>query len=109
MNGLIIRTLSSTGVPVSFHDHSGTDPTYITFFEYNQMGSMFAEDVEVNTRHSIQVDLWSDDDLTSLIKEVRSLMIAAGFIRNSEAEFFEKETGYYHKSFRFYYENTGGI
>lgn len=108
MNALIIETLKPTGVPVSFQVNKGDDDTYITFFEYNQMGALFAEDEEEETRHSIQVDIWSATNYSELVKEVRELMKVAGFIRNSEAEFYEDETETFHKVFRFYYTPIGG-
>lgn len=107
MNSLVINTLNPTNVPVSFQVYTGKESTYITFFEYNQMGALFAEDVEDKTRHSIQVDVWSQGNYSALVDQVRKLMTDAGFSRISEAEFYEQETRTFHKSFRFYYTPIG--
>lgn len=109
MNKLIIDTLKPTGVPVRFQVYNGEKDTYITFFEYNQMGALYTEDVEDKTRHSIQVDVWSKGNYSLLVAQVRELMLNAGFTRNSENEFYEDDLQVFHKVFRFYYTPIGGI
>lgn len=108
MNKLIMDTLKPTGVPVAFQVYTGTESTYITFFEYNQMGSLFVEDKEEKTRHSFQVDVWSKGNYKTLVNQVRKLMTDAGFSRNSEVEFYEDDLKVFHKVFRFYYTPIGG-
>ena len=105
LNSFIISTLAPTGVPVRWLNYSGALTTYITFFEYNQQGDLFGDDTELNTRKSIQVDVWDKGDYTELVNQVRTLLINSGFTRNSETEFYEKDTGVYHKVFRLYYTN----
>lgn len=103
LNSLIINTLEPTGVPVEFQDYSGSANTYITFFEYNQMSALNADDEEKKTSHSIQVDVWSKGNYLALVKQVKQLMNQAGFRRNYETEFYEKETKIFHKVLRFSY------
>jgi len=103
LNNLIISTLAPTNVPVAFQKYSGTLTTYISFFEYNQQGALFGDDTEQRTRQSIQVDVWSKGDYVALVEQVRTLMINAGFTRNSETEMYESENSVFHKVFRFYY------
>ncbi|KAA0944154.1 hypothetical protein FQ087_18695 [Sporosarcina sp. ANT_H38] len=104
LNSLIIQTLKPTGVPAVFQVYTGTQTTYITFFEYNEMGTSFAEDAEQTERRSIQVDIWSKGNYADLVKQVRKLMTDAGFTRNSGTESYEDDTKVFHKVFRFYYE-----
>jgi len=103
LNSLIISTLAPTGVPVAFLKYSGTLTTYISFFAYNEQGVFFGDDMELNTRYSVQVDVWSKDDYTNLVKQTKELLIAEGFVRNSANEFYEEDTKIYHKVYRFYY------
>lgn len=105
LNSLIIDTLAPTDVPVDFLTYGGANTTYITFFEYNQQGVLFGDDEELNTRHSIQVDIWSKDNYISLVKQVKTLLKGIGFTRNFETEFHEKDTQTYHKVMRFYFAN----
>lgn len=103
MNSLIISTLKPTNVPVNFQVYTGDETTFITFFELNQMSAMQGEDIEIKTQHSFQVDVWSEGNYATLVKQVRDLMIDAGFRRITEHEFYEQETRTFHKVFRFYY------
>lgn len=105
LNSLIISTLAPTGVPVSFQTYTGTAITYITFFEYNQQGALFADDTEQETRYSIQVDVWSKGNYKNVVEQVRTLMTSAGFTRNGEGELYESDTKIFHKYFRFYFAN----
>lgn len=105
LNQLIISTLAPTGIPVTFQSYTGNATTYITFFEYNQQGALFADDTEQRTRYSVQVDVWSKGNYAELVEQVRTLMLDAGFFRNSEGELYENDTRTYHKYFRFYYAN----
>jgi hypothetical protein len=103
LNKLIIDTLKPTGVPVLFQTYSGTAPTYITFFEYNQFGALHADDEEQETAHFIQVDVWSKGDYTAIVQQAKDLMTAAGFSRSTENELYEPDTKIYHKVLRFSY------
>ena len=103
LNSIILSTLAPTKVPVAFQKYVGSATTYITFFEYNQQGTLFADDTERRTRHSIQVDVWSTGNYGNLVDQVRDLFTNTGFIRNSETEFYEDDLKVFHKVFRFYY------
>lgn len=103
LNSLIMSTLTPIGVPVTFQTYTGAATTYITFFEYNQQGALFADDTEQETRYSVQIDVWSKGNYKNLVEQVRALMTSTGFIRNSEAELYEDDTKVFHKVFRFYY------
>lgn len=105
LNSLIRSTLTPTNVPVAFQKYSGTATTYISFFEYNQQGAQFGDDTELHTQQSIQVDVWSKGDYVALVEQVRTLMIDAGFMRNSEGELYETDNAIYHKWMRFYFAN----
>lgn len=103
LNNLIINTLNPINVPVSFQTYTGNATTYITFFEYNQQGAVFADDTEQRTQYSVQVDVWTKGNYKAVVEQVRTLMTNAGFIRNSEGELYENDTRTFHKYFRFYY------
>jgi hypothetical protein len=103
INKLVIDTLKPLGTPVGFQKYSGEDPTYITFHEYLQIGEEFEEDDEAFTGHYVQVDIWSTSDYTALAANVKILLKVAGFNRLDEADFYEPDTGLYHKGIKFYY------
>lgn len=106
LNSLIIKTLEPLGVIVRFQrlvDTDGNPDTYITFFEFNQTGALYADDQELQTRHSIQVDIWSKVNYTKLVALVKEKLINVGFTRTMETDGFETETDIFHKIIRFNY------
>lgn len=103
INKLILETLKPLGIPVGFQKYSGQELTYITFHEYLQTGEDFEEDEEAFTGHYVQLDVWSKSDYTTLVANLKIALKAAGFNRLDEADFYEPDTGLYHKGIRFYY------
>jgi hypothetical protein len=101
LNKLIIDTLSHIGIPVTFQVYEGEEDTFITFFEYNQLPALNADDEEQNSKHFIQVDIWSNQDYTNIVNQVKNSLLQNGFKRTSEAELYETETGTFHKAIRF--------
>jgi hypothetical protein len=102
MNGLIIDTLQDLA-PTDYLKYRGSETTYITFFEYNQNGALNADDEELYANHSYQVDIFSKGNYLTLIKQVKERLKGIGFTRTFETEFFENDTGLYHKVLRFYF------
>lgn len=112
INSLIISTLKPLNIPVKFQvlsekEKQANPSTYITFFEYNQQSALDADDDELITRHSIQIDIWSKVDYTEVVKQVKEKLKTVGFKRAFETEFFETDTKIYHKVLRFYYFKGG--
>lgn len=101
LNSLIINNLKPLGVPVAFLNYKGKATTYIRFFEYNQNGALYGDDQELKSRHFIQVDIFSRNDYTDLVKQVKDKLKTIGFIRNFETEMYETDTDFYHKVLRF--------
>lgn len=103
INNIVITTLSTLKVPVEYLVYTGTASTYITFFKYNEKGTMQADDEEQMTRHSVQVDIWGKGNIEALTKQVKTNLQAVGFTRVGFFEGYEKDTKLYHKAYRFYY------
>lgn len=105
MNKIIIDTLSKTKVPVSFRHYTGKEKTYITFFEMLNTDEMFADDEAIVTGRYYQIDVWSKENYTNLVKEVESLLKSIGFRKRSHYDApYEKDTGLYHKVLRYFYK-----
>lgn len=105
LNKLIIDTLKPIGIPVALLTYTGTATTYITFFKYNEIGEVFAEDTEQETRHSIQIDVWSKGNYVDVVKQVKKLLKEQGFSRVTAHELYEDDTKIFHKVIRFYYDD----
>jgi hypothetical protein len=103
MNKLIMDTLKSLNIPVSFQKYTGSATQYITFFLYGEQGEAWADNLEKETGYYVQVDVWSKSDYTSLVASVTSAMTSAGFKRTYAADMYEQDTQVYHKAIRFNY------
>lgn len=115
MNISIKEVLKPIGIPVSNHTidpYKRANPTisldsYIIYFEYNQNGALHADDEEISTRLSYQVDVFTKGDLTALVQQVKSLLKQAGFSRIYENEIYEEEMGYFRRIMRYSYVMKG--
>lgn len=107
INKLIIDTLKLLRVPVAFQKYNGKAETYITFHEYLAAGKEYEDDEESLTAHYIQVDVWSKADYTDVVKNIKELMLKAGFKRLNEIDLYEEDTKIYHKGLKFYYLEEG--
>jgi hypothetical protein len=109
LNSTVINALKPLGITVRFQElfkEDGAPDTYITFFEYNQTGSLYADDEEQATAHSIQVDIWSKGNYTELVEQVKAKLNELDFKRTSEIDLYEKDTKIYHKAIRFSFTNS---
>lgn len=104
----VVEVLGEIGVPVNRLVYRGDKPQYITYFLYNEKYTLYADDEELNLRESVQVDIFSKVDYEKLVKEVKTLMKAAGYRLNSGWETYETDTGLHHRVLRYYYEEIGG-
>lgn len=107
INKLIIDTLKPLKIPVASQKYSGKEETYITFHEYLTAGEEYEDDEEALTAHYIQVDVWSKSDYTDVVKNVKELLLKAGFKRLNEIDLYEEDTKIYHKGLKFYYLEEG--
>lgn len=103
INKFIIDILSAIA-PVAYMVYRGNQKPYITFFKYNEQTIINADDSEQRISHSVQVDIWGDGDIELLSQKVKKKMTEAGFYRVGYFEDYEKDTGMYHKAYRFTYK-----
>lgn len=76
---------------------------YVVYAFIDEWGAEFAENKEQATSYSIQVDIFSKGDYTALEEKILEIMTANDFHRTSGFDFYEPDTGLYHKVFRFNY------
>ena len=101
MNDEIVQALKDLGVPVNFQHYSGTEKTYITFFDYDEEDEGDSDDEQEINGYYLQVDVWSDEDYTNLIKQVKTAMKNAGYKFTNGQDLYENDTSTYHKALRF--------
>lgn len=106
LNSLILNTLQPVNVPVAFLVYTGTARPYITFLELDQRSALNSDDIETETEHTIQVDVFHTGNYNSLVDSVKQKLVAVGFARTNEQDFYETDTKLYHKVIRFSFEST---
>lgn len=107
LNNLIISTLQPLNVPVAFLVYTETTRPYITFLELDQRSSLDCDNQEKETAHTIQVDVFHTGNYKDLVESVKQKLIAVGFTRSNEQDFYETDTKLFHKVIRFsYYEEV---
>lgn len=100
VNKLVISTLSSIA-PIAFHEYTGTETTYMTFFTYNERAGLIADDDEISTVFSIQLDIYSKGNVEELSEQVVQALKALGFRRTTGMQLYEKTTKTYRKMLSF--------
>lgn len=99
-----LTTLLGTGERIFFHYPADSETTIfprITYFELDNQGSLYADDQEIASEITFQIDLWSKTSLTGIAKEVDTIMTGLDFVRISAPDFYEKDTKVHHKPMRY--------
>lgn len=99
---LIKSKLEELGLKVYWQRRPDTFPS-LTFFIINESGQDFADDKELSTSITCQVDVWSKNDYTELVEQVKTKMKEIEFYRSSEYDDFEEDVQVYHRILRFNY------
>jgi hypothetical protein len=103
MNTLQANTtlVNLVGNRIYFQTNKSGQYPAITFFVYNELGELFADNREIKTGYYIQVDVWSKDNYNTIVNEVMKSMTQAGYRRTSSIDLCENDTQIYHKAIRF--------
>lgn len=102
INKLIIDTLRPLGLDVRYRVYSGSNPTYVTFFEIQNYNENYSEDENEIEVHSLQIDLWSKADVTKLKKDIKQALEEV-FYDVTFNDLYESDTKVFHIAFRCYF------
>lgn len=102
INKLIIDTLKPICLDVRYRTYSGSSPTYITFFEINNMDDNYSDNENETEIHSLQIDLWSRNDVTQLKKDIKQAL-KGNFEDVTYQDLYEPDTKTFHIAFRCYF------
>lgn len=72
-----------------------------TYFELDNTGNLYADNVEIGSEIIYQIDLWGKSSLTALAKAVDDVMVGLDFNRTFSTDLFETDTKIIHKSMRY--------
>lgn len=101
INSDVLAALEDLDVPVSFQRYTGSADSYITFFIHSDEPELHADDEELVTGYYVQVDVWSKNDYTEMVKSVHEKMSAAGFRKQDFCDLYEADLEMYRKVMHF--------
>jgi len=99
----ILQPIKDSKIPVKHMFYEGSTDPYVTYQFYNEYGEAFAENREIATTYSVQIDIFTRGETEDLDNQIMSFMTAAGWYRTYAMELYEPDTKLKHKIIRFQY------
>lgn len=72
-----------------------------SYFEVDNIGNLFADDLEIGSEIIFQIDLWGKTSLTNYALAVDTVMTGLDFVRITAQDLYEVSTKIYHKALRY--------
>lgn len=89
-------------IPVNYLTYKGDSKTYVTYTFIGDDPTLFADNKEVGSIVSVDVDIYSDGNLLNIEERIIELMIENDFIRKGTSpDMYEEDTKMYHKTIEF--------
>ena len=99
-------TVDDVAIPVSYMYYEGHDEPYVVYMQQDADKSLSADDELVGYVDYYDFDVYSKGNFFKIIESVKALLKANNFVwqpSRSSQDFFEVDTGYYHKTLNFAY------
>lgn len=99
-------TVDDVEIPVSYMYYEGHDEPYVVYMQQDADKSLSADDELVGYVDYYDFDVYSKGNFFKIIESVKALLKANNFVwqpSRSSQDFFEVDTGYYHKTLNFAY------
>ena len=94
-----LTTLLGTGTRIFFqYPTSFATLPCISYFEVDNFGNLFADDVEAGSEILYQVDVWSKASTTAIALVVDTIMTGLDFARSSATDLYEINDKIFHKA-----------
>lgn len=99
--------LNGNILPLDFLQYKGKSKSYLTFYSSSETPDFYAGDELVDSVITVTITVFSDKNYLDIIKQVKQLMIEAGFIwKGDSTDMFDDETGIYYKALDFEIERS---
>jgi hypothetical protein len=99
-----LQTATALSTLTGFHFQYPTDFTtlpLLSYFEVDNLPSLFADNQEIGSEIVYQIDLWGKASLSAYALAVDAVMTGMDFVRVSAQDLYEDAEHVYHKSMRF--------
>lgn len=83
------------------------DDTVSPYIEYeilNENGTIYAENTELATGYTIQIDIFTKTSYTSIVNAIKAVMKENGFMKEFGGSVYEQDSKLFHYILRFNYE-----
>lgn len=80
---------------------SFTSLPVLSYFELDNVGGLYADNVEIGAEMIYQIDLWGRSSLTALAQAVDTVMVSLDFARIASVDLYETDTQIFHKAMRY--------
>lgn len=109
MNELIETILSNLTVdgveiPVSYMFYEGHGEPYVVYMQQDADGSFSGDDELLGYVDYYDFDVYAQGNYFAIVEELKRILKTNGFVwqpSRSSQDFFEPDTGYYHKTLNF--------
>lgn len=97
-------TVDGVAVPVSFMFYEGHGEPYVVYMQQDADRSLSGDDELIGYVDYYDFDVYSKGNYTKIIESLKAILKANNFVwqpSRSSQDFFETDTGYYHKTLNF--------
>ena len=91
-------------IPVKFMFYEGHGEPYVVYMQQDADNSLSGDDDLIGYADYYDFDVYSRGNFLSIIEQIKALLKENGFVwqpSRTSADFYEVETGYYHKTLNF--------
>lgn len=109
MNELIETILNNFIVPVAFLRYDGSATAYVTYQQTDADNTLSGDDTLLNYVDYYDFDIYSKGNYFSIVEGLKTILTDNGFMwipSRSSGDFYEDDTGYYHKTLCFAIERS---
>jgi hypothetical protein len=99
-------TVDNVPIPVSFMFYEGHGEPYVVYMEQDADGSLSGDDELIGYVDYYDFDVYAKGNYLKIIESLKTILKANNFIwqpSRSSQDFYETDTGYYHKTLNFAY------
>lgn len=94
--------VDNKSIPVEHLKYKGKSKTYITWTFLNETPELYANDELLYSVCPIDIDVFSDGNYLSIVKEIKKIMKDNEWIWTGDSpEMYEEDTGLYHRTISF--------
>lgn len=99
-------TVDGVAIPVSYMFYEGHGEPYVVYLQQDADGSLSADDDLVGYVDYYDFDVYSTGNFLKVVESIKEKLKANGFVwqpSRTSQDFFEPDTGYFHKTLNFAY------